>query len=77
MIVPPSQNMININEVICPFSFVFNVKVKARIKFNNKRIEYEVFNGITLEDGDYYYSEYPSIIIRQNFKNIRISQIFL
>ncbi len=53
------------------FKFVFGkfgmIKVN-NIKLNNKTINYHIINGACFDDGDYYYSEFPSIIISKTIK---------
>lgn len=45
------------------------------IRFNNKIINYKIVNGIKLDDGDYYYSEFPSIIIETKIKKNQIINV--
>lgn len=53
------------------YKFVFGKYGRIKInnfKVNNKKIDYHILNGVQFEDGEYYYSEFPSIIINQKIK---------
>lgn len=60
------------------YKFVFGKHGKFRIsnfKINDKEIVYDILNGIKLEDGDYYYSEFPTIILRNKIKKNQIVKV--